>query len=49
MRRPSWLAGPLHTKGDACVAPTCLIVCVKMNHRILVGPHNYMMFSPHYE
>ena len=45
MRRPSWLAGPLHPEGDACVAPTAclrtgLIVCVKMNHQILVGPHN---------
>ena len=28
----------LMRRGDACVAPTaCLIVCVKMNHRILVG------------
>ena len=45
MRRPSWLAGPPHPEGDACVAPTaCLIVCVKMNHRILVGPHRQMTF-----
>ena len=33
----------LMRRGDACVAPTAclragLIVCVKMNHRILVGP-----------
>ena len=39
MRRPLWLAGPPHPEGDACVAPTaCLIVCVEMNHRNLVGP-----------
>ena len=42
MRRPSWLAGPPHPEGDACVAPTAclwagLIVCAKMNHRILIG------------
>ena len=30
--------GTVLRKGDACVAPTCLIVCVKMNHRNLVGP-----------
>ena len=31
---------PAPPEGDACVAPTaCLIVCVKMNHRILVSTH----------
>ena len=47
---PQHIPGPvipiykLMRRGDACVAPTAslragLFVCVKMNHRILVGPH----------
>ena len=43
LRRPTWLAGPPHLKGDACVAPTAclragLIVRVETNHRTLAGP-----------
>ena len=42
MRRPSWLAGPPHPEGDACVAPTAclwagLIVCAKMNQRVPIS------------
>ena len=35
MRRPSWLAGPPHAEGDACVAPTHQLV--KRNDRPPMG------------